>query len=81
MQQRCTLIGLLSGGEQSSDVESGSSSEELMKHRPQGSLSDSSCQDCRRHTHVSEEEEKAHPSGDRGQPPLEATFAYVIRTR
>lgn len=39
------MVGVLSGGEQSSDVESGSSSEELMKHRPQGSLGDSSCQD------------------------------------
>lgn len=42
-----TLVGVLSSWEQSSDVESRSSSEELMKHRPQGSLGDSSCQDWR----------------------------------
>lgn len=67
LQKHRTLIGVLSSWEQSSDVESGSSSEELMKHRPQGSLGDSSCQDWREetgthkhqpthtHTHVSQQ--------------------------
>lgn len=54
-----TLVGVLSSWEQSSDVESRSCSEELMKHRPQGSLGDSSCQDWREkrgnvHTHKGE---------------------------
>lgn len=54
-----TLVGVLSSWEQSSDVESRSCSEELMKHRPQGSLGDSSCQDCR------EERGKVHtPKGE-----------------